>query len=99
MKSHLYYRDALLAFKCMNNCAPDYLSSQFRTRREVSCWETRNDHKLDVPLFKAAAGQKTFLYKTTTLWNNIDPALKLCNSFLSFKVKLKHKLLQQYLDN
>ena len=54
------------------------------------CRETRNDHKLDVPLFKTAAGQKTFLYKTTTLWNNIDPALKLCNSFLSFKVKLKH---------
>ena len=99
VKSHLYYRDALLAFKCTNSCAPDYLSSQFRTRREVSCWETRNDHKLDVPLFKTAAGQKTFLYKTTTLWNNIDPALKLCNSFLSFKVKLKHKLLQQYLDN
>ena len=99
VKSHLYYRDALLAFKCMNNCAPDYLSSQFRTRREVSCRETRNDHKLDVPLFKTAAGQKTFLYETTTLWNNIDPALKLCNSFLSFKVKLKHKLLQQYLDN
>ena len=58
VKSHLYYRDALLAFKCMNNCAPDYLSSQFRTRREVSCRETRNDHKLDVPLFKTAAGQK-----------------------------------------
>ena len=57
-----------------------YLSLQFRTRREVSCRETRNDHKLDVPLFKTAAGQKTFLYKTTTLWNNIDPALKLCNS-------------------
>ena len=99
VKSHLYYRDALLAFKCMNNCAPDYLSSQFRTRREVSCRETRNDHKLDVPLFKTAAGQKSFFYKTTTLWNNIDPALKLCNCFLSFKVKLKHKLLQQYLDN
>jgi hypothetical protein len=22
VKSHLYYRDSLLAFKCMNNCAP-----------------------------------------------------------------------------
>ena len=27
---------------------------------EVSCRETRNDHKLDVPLFKTAAGQKNF---------------------------------------
>ena len=24
VKSHVYYRNALLAFKCMNNCAPDY---------------------------------------------------------------------------
>ena len=29
VKSHLYYRDALLVFKCVNNCAPDYLSPQF----------------------------------------------------------------------
>jgi hypothetical protein len=34
-----------------------------------------------------------------TLWNNINPDLKLCNSFPNFKIKLKHKLLQQYLDN
>ena len=42
VKSHLYCRDALLAFKCMNDCAPAYLSSQFKTRGEVSGRETRN---------------------------------------------------------
>ncbi|CAB4037959.1 Hypothetical predicted protein, partial [Paramuricea clavata] len=36
VKSHLYSRDALLAFKCMNDCAPAYLSSQFKTRGEGS---------------------------------------------------------------
>ena len=61
VKSHLYYRDALVAFKCMNNCAP------------------------------AKPPLSGIIY--------IDPALKLCKSFPSFKVKLKHKLLQQYLDN
>lgn len=50
-------------------------------------------------MFKTAAGQRTLLYKTTTLWNNIDPDLKLCTPFLSFKIELKHNLPEQYLDN
>ena len=31
VKSHLLCRDAVLAFKCMNDCAPAYLSSIFKT--------------------------------------------------------------------
>jgi hypothetical protein len=73
VKLHLYYRDALLAFKCMNNCTPIYLSSQLITRGEVSSRETRNVRSLDVPLYKTATGQRTFHYRTVTLWNNISP--------------------------
>jgi hypothetical protein len=61
------YRDALLAFKCMNNCAPIYLSSQLITcRGEMSSRETRNVRYLDVPLYKTATGQITFQYRTVT---------------------------------
>ena len=56
VKSHLYCRDA-----CMNDCAPAYLSSQFKPRGEVSGCETRNV-ELDVPLYRSAAGQRTFHY-------------------------------------
>ena len=99
VKLHLYYRDALLAFKCMNNCAPNYLSSQLITRGEVSSRETRNVRSLDVPLYKTATGQRTFHYRTVTLWNNISPDLSRCNSISNFKLKLRHKLLQQFLDS
>jgi hypothetical protein len=34
-----------------------------------------------------------------TLWNNINPDLKLCKSIPSFKIKLKRELLQQFLDS
>ncbi len=61
VKSHLYCRDVLLAFKCMNDCAPAYLSSEFKTRGEVSGCETRNV-ELDVPLYRSAAWQRTFHY-------------------------------------
>jgi hypothetical protein len=67
LKLHLYYRDALLAFKCMNNCAPIYLSSQLITcRGAMSSRETRNVRYLDVPLNKTATGQRTFHYRTVT---------------------------------
>ena len=97
VKLHLYYRDALLAFKCMNNCTPIYLSSQLITRGEVSSRETRNVRSLDVPLYKTATGQRTF--HSVTLWNNISPDLSRCNSISNFKLKLRHKLLQQFLDS
>jgi hypothetical protein len=59
LKLHLYYRDALLAFKCMNSCAPIYLSSQLITcRGEMSSRETRNVRYLDVPLYKTATGKE-----------------------------------------
>jgi hypothetical protein len=51
LKLHFYYLDALLAFKCMNNCAPIYLSSQLITcRGEMSSRETRNVIYLEVPI-------------------------------------------------
>ena len=36
VKLLLYYRDAVLAYKCMNGHAPSYLSSQFSKRCDVS---------------------------------------------------------------
>ena len=41
VKEHLYYRDAILAFKCMNGMVPEYLSLQFTTRGTVSGRLTR----------------------------------------------------------
>ena len=41
VKEHLYYPDAVLAFKCMNGMVPEYLSSQFIARAGVSGRKTR----------------------------------------------------------
>ena len=32
MKSHLYFRDAVMAFKCMTGVSPEYLSNKFIPR-------------------------------------------------------------------
>ena len=72
IKSQLYLRDAVLAFKCMTGSAPIYLSSKFVTRGEVSGRSTRRFQLLQIPLFKSKSGQRTFFYCIVSLWNSLD---------------------------
>ena len=90
VKTQLYCRDATLTFKCMTDQAPEYLTSMYITRGSVSGRITRNFQRLNIPLFKTATGQKTFYYKSVSIWNKLDPSLKLCKSPASFKRALKN---------
>ena len=51
VKSHLYLRP-ILAFKSMTGQVPNYLSSNFISRGNISSWTTRSSSQLDTPLFK-----------------------------------------------
>ena len=44
VKQHMYYRDSIMAFKCMNGLAPGYLSDQLIKRSSISTRKTRNSH-------------------------------------------------------
>ena len=98
LRTQLYCRDATLTFKCMTDQAPEYLTSMYITRGSVSGRITRNFQRLNIPLFKTAIGQKTFYYKSVSIWNKLDPSLKLCKSPASFKRALKNHLLNEFLN-
>ena len=55
LKNQLYYHQAIMAFKCMTGHAPEYLTSQFITREQVSERTTRRSRKLITPLFRTAS--------------------------------------------
>ena len=61
VKDQLYYHQAIMAFKCKTSQAPEYLTSQYITREQVSERTTRSSLKLNVPLLRTAFGQRTFL--------------------------------------
>ena len=98
VKDQLYYRQAIMAFKCISGHAPKYLTSQFITREQVTKRTTRSSQKLNIPLFKTASGQRTFYYRTIGLWNNLDPFLKSSRSVQVFKRILKNKLLDNFVN-
>ena len=77
VKSHLYLRDAILAFKSITGQVPNYLSSNFISRGNISRRATRSSTQLNIPLFKTMSGQRSFYYRTVTLWNALKPHFKL----------------------
>ena len=98
VRDQLYFRDAVLAFKCMSGLAPVYLSDKLITRSTVSKreLETRNSQMLNIPLFRTATGQKTFYYRTVNIWNNLNNDIKLCIDVNSFRSKLRGVLLDKF---
>ena len=80
VKSHLYLRDAILAFKSMTGQVPNYLRSNFISRGNISGRATRSSTQLNIPLFKTTSGQKSFYYRTVTLWNALKPYFQLSDS-------------------
>lgn len=98
VRDQLYFRDAVLAFKCMSGLAPVYLSDKLITRSTVSKreLETRNSQMLNIPLFRTATGQKTFYYRTVNIWNNLNNDIRLCIDVDSFRSKLRGVLLDKF---
>ena len=89
----LYFRDASLTYKCVNNLAPDYLCNKLIKRSSIHDRRTRTHDSLQIPVFKTAAGQRSFAYRAVHIWNNLDKNLKDCSSLKILKVALKKHLL------
>ena len=95
----LKYTVGILTFKCVNGLAPTYLCSRFVTRATVHDRNTRNENKLDISGYKSDARQRSFLYRSVTMWNSLPTAITDCNNLAMFKRKLKDYLFRLYLSN
>ena len=87
-----------MTYKCMNKLVPNYLCQKFVTRSEISNRVTRQSKQLHKPLYRTSKAQKSFLYRASTIWNDLDDSLKFSTTVQSFKCNLKKKLLLQFLD-
>ena len=68
--------DATMMFKCMNGLVPKYLSDKFICRSDFDSRNTRNKSKLNIPLCRSATGQRGFVYRATTIWNNLPDDMR-----------------------
>ena len=92
----LLFKDTIMAYKGINNLAPNYLCNKFRKRSELHDHPMRHQDLLNTPFYRTAAGQRTFQYRGTKLWNNLESELKNIPTISSFKKKLKFKFLETF---
>ena len=84
----LKFRDAVMAYKCASNLAPEYLCTKFKKRSSVHNRTTRNNEKFEIPLFRLATGQRTLAYRAVSLWNTLDENLRNATTVKAFKKAL-----------
>lgn len=94
----LRYKDAIMTFKCLKGLTPLYLSSRFSYRSETHDRNTRRKDELDVPFYRTAVGQRSFLYRGTKLWNNLSEDIKEASSLEIFKNLMKQFLYKEWSD-
>ena len=90
--SFLKYTLGVSAFKCVKGLAPSYLCHRFKTRADVHDRNTRYKNNLNIPAYKTASGQRTFLYRTMSLWNSLPREIRECDNLPVFKRNLKEFL-------
>ena len=90
VRQQLYYRHAIMAFKCMSGCAPASLFSKYIQRAMITRRTTRNSQMLNIPLnFPLQDSQTLELTRFDSL--SLKPTLQ------DFKRCLRRSLLSNFL--
>ena len=60
----------------MNDKGPRYLCDKFEQRNIIHNRHTRKNGDLDISKFRISIGQRSFKYRGTKIWNELDKELK-----------------------
>ena len=86
------YFTLLLMYKCLNNQAPSYLSSQFNY--VSSSTHNATNKNLLLPRPNTELFKRSFSYAGPKLWNDLPREIRLSSSLQQFKISLKDYILK-----
>ena len=82
------FNDLVLAFKCVNGLAPDYLVKYFVKRSAVHNRNTKGCNNFVVPRCRLSTGQRAFSHRGPREWNGLAENIKNIKEINSFKKTL-----------
>ena len=98
MKERLFFNDAVMVFKCVNDLVPEYLAKTFvprsRIHSRVTRSKTRSCNLLHIPRCRLLSGQRAFRYRGCKLWNNLPNDLQVAENVSGFRRGLLNALLR-----
>lgn len=84
------YKIAILAFKCIHNLAPDYLSDLVEIYRPARSLRSSGKLYLKQPRSKTKTlGPRAFSQAAPSTWNELPEDIRHCSNYAAFKTKLK----------
>ena len=77
----------ILMFKCIHGLAPHYLCKDVTMYVDINGYDTRSAENMDLylPCCSREIYKRSFLYKGSSLWNQLLPCLKESTSIVDFK--------------
>ena len=88
------YNCLLLVHKCTkDNYFPEF-KKKLQSSSSFHSHETRNNNQVRVPLEKLKLCQKSFRYISIKLWNDVNLDIRIINSTITFKKKIKTLLIE-----
>ena len=77
-----------MMYKTVHGMTPDYLTSKFVSRDEITSYRLRNtENKIVLPLPRTNYLKKSFSYSGANLWNSLPHDLRSADSLHDFKRK------------
>jgi len=95
------YFTAIKLFKTVKLDLHPHFSSIFESLRPAHHHQTRFScqNKFNTPAYTKTKCQKSFLYKSVTVWNALPDRVKSCGELGEFKFSLKNFLIQEQNDS
>ena len=77
----------ILMFKCIHGLAPHYLCNDATMFVDINVYDTRSTENMDLYLLRCSREIhiRSFLYKGSSLWNQLPSCLKGSTSIIDFK--------------
>ena len=85
-----------IVHRCVTGKAPQCLSENLKTNREMGHRRTRGLDNLFLPQINSDFFRSSFKFKGSQDWNSLPSGLKVVNSANTFKSYLKDHMKQQY---
>ena len=97
IKLRIIFKILLLTYKCLNDLAPDYLSSLVTLKNCCRPLRIQALELLDIPKTRLKTyGERSFIYAAAKEWNKLPLVIRKLPSVDSFKQNLKTHLFQQH---
>ena len=91
LKYQRFESAAVMMYKSLHEMTPEYLSSRFVFRNDITSYRLRNtENKLALPQPRTNYLKKSFSYSGARLWNSLFSDLRAATSLHDFKLNISH---------